>query len=162
MNQILLGVGDYGVTNKPGSALKTLALGSCVAVIIMDANTRTIGMDHIALPDSSINQERAKEKPGYFSDTGIVSLLRAMRGVGANVVGPGVIIKLVGGANVMDTNGTFNIGKRNVLAIKKNLWRFKLGPVAEDVGGKISRTVTVDVDTGRVIITSPGRDPWEI
>ena len=62
----------------------------------------------------------------------------------------------------MDPNNTFSIGKRNILAIKKILWKFGMGAVAEDVGGGISRTVSVDVDGGRVTISSPARESWEI
>ena len=62
----------------------------------------------------------------------------------------------------MDPNETFKIGKRNVLAIRKTLWRFRLGAIAEDVGGNISRSVAVDMNTGKVIISSPGRGEWEL
>jgi len=159
---ILLGVGDLGATNKHGDSIRTIGLGSCVAVIILDPKIRCIGMNHVALPDSSTSPERAEIKPGHFADTGIPTLLREMEKFGCNCKGGGKIVKLVGGANVMDPHNTFNIGKRNVLAIRKILWQFGMGAIAEDIGGHISRTVEVDVDTGRVIITSPGRQHWEI
>jgi len=162
MKTIILGVGDYDVTNTPGQQLKTLGLGSCVAVIILDPVSRCIAMDHVALPESKISPDRARQKPGYFADTGIPALLEAMKRTGAGKNHQKMIVKLVGGANVMDPNNTFNIGKRNVLAIKKILWKYGMGPLAEDVGGRISRTVTVDVDTGRVHVSSPGRTDWEV
>ena len=62
----------------------------------------------------------------------------------------------------MDPNGTFNIGKRNVLAIRKILWKLRLGARKEDVGDNFSRTVSVDVDTGKVLISSPKRGEWEL
>jgi len=62
----------------------------------------------------------------------------------------------------MDPNNTFNIGKRNVLALKKHLWAYGLGPLAEDVGGNHSRTVSVFVDTGKVVVNCPGRGQWEV
>jgi len=159
---IILGVGDFGATSKPGEAIKTIGLGSCVAVIMLDPETHTVGMDHVALPDSSASAERARQKPGHFADTGLPALLEAMKRSGWNGNTRRLIVKLVGGANVMDPNGTFNIGKRNVLAIKKILWQHGMGAVAEAVGGQISRTVTVDVDTGRVRISTPGREEMEI
>lgn len=161
MSMIVLGVGEFGATRQPGSVIKTYALGSCVALILMDPRTRSVGMAHIALPESEVNRDRAKERPGYFADTGIPALLRAMAKCGCK--GPrGVMAKLVGGAKVMDDNNIFNIGKRNVLAIKKILWQHGMGAVAEDIGGSISRTVQVDVDSGRVIISSSNRSTWEI
>ena len=162
MKTIMLGVGDFGASNTAGDIVKTMALGSCVSVILLHPPTRTIGMAHIALPDSQTNLDRAKEKPGYFADTGVPALLKAMAKISGDTKTKGYIVKLTGGAKVMDPNNLFNIGDRNVLAIKKVLWRFAMGPVAEDTGGQISRTVAVHVDTGRIFISSPGRKDWEI
>lgn len=161
--KLMIGVGDYGAICEPGGILKTMALGSCVAVVIMDRKTRCVAMDHVALPDSSIASDRAGREPGRFADTGIPALFDMMK-TKAGSVSPasGLIVKLAGGANVADPNNTFNIGKRNVLAIKKVLWRYGLGPVAEDVGGSHSRTVTVYRDTGRMVLSCPGRPDWEI
>jgi chemotaxis protein CheD len=58
----------------------------------------------------------------------------------------------VGGANILDTNRNFYIGKRNVLAIKKHLWKYHLGAIAEDVGADLSRTVSVQVKDGKVLV----------
>jgi chemotaxis protein CheD len=118
------------------------------------------GLLHIALPDSSINLKLALEKPGYFVDTGIPILIKKMLDYGCQYTD--LIVKIAGGANIMDPQETFRIGSRNILAVKKHLWRYKLGPVAEDVGDSISRTMTVVVDNGRVIITSPGNGEWEL
>lgn len=159
---IILGVGDIGATAMRGESLRTIGLGSCVAVIILDPVTHCIAMDHVALPDSSTSPERAKAKPGHFADTGLPALLQLMAKEGSSPTGRGKIVKLVGGANVMDPNNTFNIGKRNVLAIKKSLWALGMGAIAEDIGGHISRTVQVDVESGRVVISSPSRESWEI
>jgi len=162
MRVMTLGVGELGAARDPGTVITTHALGSCVAVLILDPRTRTVGMAHIALPESKINNGKAQEAPGYFADTGVPALLSEMEQLGCNGNGSGMIVKLVGGARIMDPNNTFNIGKRNVLAIKKVLWSLKMGAVAEDVGGNISRTVAVHVDTGRVVISSSGRNDWSI
>ena len=162
MAHVILGVGDYGASSQPGEEVKTYALGSCVSVIFLDPKTRTVGMVHVALPDSSINKAKAQEKPGYFADTGIPALLQAMTRYGCDKRGKGLVVKLCGGANVMDTNDTFMIGKRNALAIKKILWSFGMGAVSEDLGGNFSRTVTISVETGQVTLSSPGRPNWQL
>ena len=162
MKDIILGIGDFGASNTSGSTVKTFALGSCVAVIFLDPKNRAVGMVHIALPDSSINEAKARERPGYFVDLGVPLLLKEMARYGSPVNGRGLVVKLVGGASIMDHNDTFNIGKRNVLAIKKILWTHGMGAVAEDVGGNHSRTVTVAVDSGKVTVTCPGRGQWEV
>lgn len=153
MKQTNVGIGELAVSKNPEEKLKTFGLGSCVAVIVLDPKIRSVGLMHVALPESSINPEKAQKQPGYFADTGIPHLLGEMCKLGSNPKGVGLIFKLVGGAQVMDPNQRFNIGKRNVLAIKKILWKHSLAVVAEEVGGNISRTVDVDAGTGRVTIS---------
>jgi len=157
-------VGDLAASNVPGTALRTFGLGSCVAVVILHPATQTAGMVHVALPHSSVSPAKAVKQPGYFADTGIPALLRLMAGMGCQRcdTGRGMIVKLVGGAKVLDPNSLFDIGKRNILAVRKVLWSFGMGPIAEDVGGSFSRTVTVSLDTGRVNISSPGKEDWQI
>lgn len=162
MNQIILGVGELGASREAGTVIKTFALGSCIAVVFFSPVTRSAGMVHVALPESLINQEKARERPGYFADTGIPPLLRKMAALGNRPEGQGLTVKLIGGASIMDFNGVFNIGKRNLLAIKKILWGLGLGAIAEDVGGNYSRTVTVDVATGAVSVSCPGRGQWQV
>lgn len=152
MAQINVGIGELAVSNNPDEKLKTFGLGSCVAMIVLDPKVRAVGLIHLALPDSSINLEKAQKQPGYFVDTGLPYLFKEMSKLGTHPQGKGLIVKLVGGAQVMDPNQRFNIGKRNVLTIKKILWSLQLAVVAEEVGGTISRTVEVNVKTGRVTI----------
>ncbi len=156
MKTVLLGIGDIGISNDPEEILKTCALGSCVAVIILNPSVRAAAMAHIALPCSSTNIKKARLKPGYFADTGIPALLKLMNKVSSNGTRKNLFVKIVGGAQIMDKRNTFNIGKRNVLAIKKILWSYGLGVIAEDTGGDISRTVIVPLSTGKVIVSSPG------
>lgn len=162
MSVIMLGIGDYGATNKSGHKVKTMALGSCVGVVFLDPGARAVGMAHVALPDSSIDPRKKAEKPGYFADTAVPALLEAMRGAGARGELRSMYVKLVGGANVLGSNISFDIGRRNVLALKKILWQYKTGPVAEDVEGNFSRTVSVDVDTGVIEISCPGKGVWTL
>ena len=72
-----------------------------------------------------------------------------------------LMFRLAGGANVMDEGGRFNIGKRNALAVKRELWRLGYGVKSEDVGGNISRTISLSVASGTVIVSSAGNQ-WEL
>ena len=153
MKQINVGIGELAVSKNPEEKIKTFGLGSCVAVIVLDPKVRSVGLMHVALPDSAINPEKAEKQPGYFADTGLPHLLKEMAKLGSNPKGQGLIFKLVGGAQVMDPNHRFNIGKRNTLTIKKILWKYNLAVVAEETGGHKSRTVDVDAGTGRVTIS---------
>lgn len=162
-NQIIVGIGGHAATCSPGKVLRTLALGSCVGLVILDKNTRCIGLVHVALPESELNPEYAKECPGQFADTAVPAILNEMRNVAGSISNAnGLIVKLAGGANVADTNNKFNIGKRNVVAINKALWRYNLAPKATDVGGSFSRSVSVYRDNGRIILSSPGKVDWKL
>ena len=162
MGTLVLGVGEYGTVANPGEVIKTFALGSCVAVVVMDRRTRVVGMLHVALPSSKTNLERAKTDPGYFADTGIPELLEKMVEAGTQRGDKDLIVKLAGGAKVLDVGNKFDVGKKNQLAVKKALWAHGLTPRAEDLGGGISRTVEVDIDKGRTVISTSQREPWEI
>lgn len=159
MAQINVDIGDFKISGSAGDVIKTFALGSCVAVIIYDKVKKIGGMIHIALPDSTIDTEKAALRPAYFADTGLPLMIEQMKKMG--VVKDNIWIKIAGGANIMDPNGVFDIGKRNILAVKKVLWKSALGPVAEDVGGTLSRTVSLSLEDGRIVLSNSGKE-WEL
>lgn len=161
MAKIIVGIGDAAVSANTEDEIKTFALGSCVAVIILDPKTRAVGMVHIALPDSKIDPAKGQQLPGYFADTGLPHLFKLLSKFDVRSH-PGLIIKLIGGANVLQQHDHFQIGKRNVTAIKKMLWDMKLPITAEDVGENHSRTVTVELKTGKVFASSSDGREWRV
>ena len=107
-----------------------------------------------------MNPERARTQPGYFADTGVELLMKEF----IRRHSPrrsDIALRLAGGANVMDEAGHFNIGKRNLLAVKRELWKLGYGVKCEDVGGSIGRTVSLSVATGTVIVSNGGNQ-WEL
>ncbi|MDD3268461.1 MAG: chemotaxis protein CheD [Syntrophomonadaceae bacterium] len=160
MANIIVGIGEMAVSRSPDDILKTFALGSCVAVILLAPQKKTVGLVHVALPDSKLNKALAAEKPGQFADTGIPNLLSKMVFHGCQNVA--MVAKIAGGANFLNDGGIFKIGERNVQATKQILSRLNLNLISEDVGKNIGRTVYVDVNTGRIQILSPGRGEWEL
>lgn len=159
MNLLEVGIGGLEVSADRDSAIKTYALGSCVALIIYDKVNRIGGMIHIALPDSEINREKAEKMPAYFADTGLPLLFQKMNENGAKRSSSW--IKLAGGASVIKSCESFDIGKRNILAVRKILWNKKLGIAKEDVGGDYSRTVSLNIEDGTVTISNSGKN-WEL
>ncbi len=158
MNRVDVGIGDV-VVSTGDDELKTYALGSCVALVVWDAVLKAGGMIHIALPEAQINPEKARERPGYFADTGLPLLFSELNRVGANR--RSCWVKLIGGASILDDNNTFDIGRRNALAVKKYLWKIGLALTSEDLGGSISRTVSLSVPTGVLSITN-GNQRWTL
>jgi len=162
MKTIFVGIGGVDLSDNPDEMLKTMALGSCVAVIIRDPFSNLTGMVHVALPEASINLDKAQKLPGFFADTGITLLMNLLKKKGLKTVVPRLIVKIAGGSQVMDSSNNFNIGKRNILAVKKMLWKFGMAPKAEDTGGDISRTVSIICGTNDLLINVPGRDLYKI
>ena len=48
MSQKVVIVGEEAHSGQPDAILKTFALGSCVAIVLLDPATRVIGMVHVA------------------------------------------------------------------------------------------------------------------
>jgi chemotaxis protein CheD len=157
---VVVGVADMKVSADPDATLATYALGSCIAVAIHDPLARVAGMLHYMLPESGIDAGKAERSPFMFADTGIPLLFRAVTEKGADK--RRLSVRLVGGAQVMDAEGVFNIGKRNYLAAKKILWKAGVLIGAEEVGGSVSRTIRLEVDSGRLWMRTGGGTEQEI
>ncbi len=160
MKQFVVGVGDGGISRDPEAVIVTFALGSCIAVMLHDPVVKVAGMVHYMLPESSMSSEKSRERPFMFADTGIPHLLRAILEYGADK--RRLVVLAAGGAQTMDDNGVFNIGKRNCLALRKVLWKAGLIAHAEDTGGTVARTVRMEVGSGRVWLHAPGGEAREL
>jgi len=162
MPDLVLGIGDMGISNDPGVNIKTYALGSCIAVVLYNAEFKTGGMVHIALADSNINEEKSKIKPGYFADTGIPELLTRMRKKMGSLDLSGLEIKLIGGARVIRDERFFDIGGKNIETARKLIRSMGLKIKSEDTAGDISRTVTLFTADGRTMISNVEKGKWFI
>ena len=147
---VVVDIADFAVTDDPRATLVTHSLGSCIGVTIWDPGARVGGMIHFMLPDSSLAPEKAKANPAMFANTGIPALFKTAYKLGA--VKKRMIVKVAGGAQLLDDNGTFNIGKRNYVMVRKLFWKNSILIDAEDIGGSISRTLRLSVGTGRVML----------
>jgi chemotaxis protein CheD len=90
--------------------------------------------------------------PYLFADTGIPRQLRLVYEAGARK--SLVTVKIAGGAQMMVESNPFHIGKRNILAVRKALWRAGTLIAAADVGGRESRTVRLGVGSGRFLMST--------
>lgn len=150
-NVINIGISDLNVCKAPG-VLATYALGSCVGICLLDKLHNVGGLAHIMLPNS---KESSKPSDNFrrYADTGITELINTMARQGANVAS--LTAKIAGGAQMFETKlQTFNIGERNVAAVKKVLAYYKIKIIAEDTGLNYGRTVFFDVGTGVMQVKS--------
>ncbi len=65
-------------------------------------------------------------------------------------------VRAAGGASMMDPQNVFDIGRRNCLAMRKTLWKAGVMLHGEAVGGVRSRTVRLEVATGKFLIQEAG------
>jgi chemotaxis protein CheD len=154
MSALVVGISDCKVSADSDSVLVTYALGSCIAVAIHDPVTKVAGMLHFMLPESAIDAAKAQQNPFMFADTGIPRLLEAVRAGGA--LPRRMVVRLAGGAQVLDGEGVFQIGKRNYLAARRILWKAGVLIAAEAVGGEVSRTTRLEVGSGRMWLREGG------
>lgn len=147
---VKVGIADIKTSANPDDVIVTYALGSCIAVMVHDPKRKIGGMIHYMLPNAKDGQVPEGKSPAMFADLGVPMLFNAMYALGAKR--DRLVIKVAGGANINDENGTFKIGKRNYSLLRKLLWKNNLMITAEDVGGSVSRTVRLDVSTGEVLL----------
>jgi len=149
-----VGMADCRIGDAPGQVLATYALGSCIGLALHDAKAGVGGLLHFMLPDSGIDHERGRENPWMFADTGIPILLDKLCARGASK--RRLTARAAGGASMMDQQNIFDIGRRNYLAMRKILWKAGVMVHGEAVGGIRSRTVRLEIGTGKFLIQEGG------
>jgi chemotaxis protein CheD len=152
MNLVTVGLGKSLISTSPSDLLITYALGSCVAVLIHDPETQVGGMLHLVLPWSGIDPVKARQNPFHFADTGIPLLLQ--RAIALGAARHRLVVAIAGGSQIMDPHEKFGIGKENCVAVRKLISETGLTLRTEEVGGKASRTVCLEIGTGRTFARS--------
>ncbi len=152
---IKVGMADLNVCAAP-EALTTLGLGSCVGIVLYDSSTKTAGMVHVMLPDST--KIKNNENVAKFADTGIDALIGKLISIGANR--NRLIAKIAGGAQMFafnSNNDMLRIGERNTEASKLKLQSLGIRILAEDTGLDYGRTIEFYPETGQLYIKSVGK-----
>jgi chemotaxis protein CheD len=155
-----VGVGDCKVSAQPGDCLVTYGLGSCIGLSIWDPVAKVGGLLHFMLPESSQDPAKAAANPYLYADTGIPLLFKTSYKLGAEK--KRLLVRVAGGAQVLDGDGVFNIGKRNYLAMKKIFWKAGVLIHVEEVGGSVSRTLRLEISTGRLLVQEAGAEAREL
>ncbi|HXG73372.1 MAG TPA: chemotaxis protein CheD [Candidatus Nitrosotenuis sp.] len=144
-------MGGLGITTPEKKTLQTF-VGSCVAVCVYDATAKIAGMAHVMLPKNNTSNPEPKPE-GKFADVALKMLVERLVANGADA--SRLRAKMAGGANVFRNEGkqnTFNIGGRNIDAVRSTLKEKKIPLVSEDVGSNNGRWVTFDASSGQMTI----------
>ncbi len=159
-NMIKVGMADLNICHSP-DAITTLGLGSCVGVALYDKTTKTAGLVHVMLPDSTkVRQNSNKAK---FADTGIDLLIEMLAKEGVRKTS--LTAKIAGGAQMFafsSNNDMLRVGERNVEAVKAKLKSLGIRILAEDTGLNFGRTVEFYPENGDFLIKAVGKPPRTI
>lgn len=152
----IVGVADMKISAKRDDTLITYALGSCLGISIYDPVAGVGGLLHVMLPLSTIDPKKAVGNPFMFVDTGVPNLFLGSYKAGARK--ERLIVKVAGGACVSgnEEGDYFQIGKRNFVMLRNLLWKNGVLLQAHDVGGKESRTMSLDLASGEVALKING------
>lgn len=142
-DRLKVGISDYKVSDSPDEII-TLGLGSCVGIAIYDRTTKRGGLSHIMLPDSTAFKNNIKIPK--FADLAIPEMAKEIK-KGRRPTG--LVAKIAGGASMFDFTDSINgnIGQRNIEAVEKILKEMNIPILGKSVGGKVGRTMIVDLET---------------
>lgn len=150
----IVGVADMKVSNQTGDTIVTDSLGSCIGVAIYDSQAKVGGILHYMLPDSAIDGEKAKNNPFLFADTGIPELLNHVYALGAEK--SRIRVFAAGGAEIMEQEGIFNLGRQNYSALMQILNKHHIPIWKQAVGGYSNRTVKLEIASGNIYLNTSG------
>lgn len=156
--RITIGISEMSL-GKDNTLLITVGLGSCVGIALWDPVVKIGGLSHIMLPDSEAIKNHRKFNPGKFANTALPLLLDHMIKSGA--VKRRIVAKIAGGAQMFNFS-RFDVGKRNVEAVKSMLEEHSIKLLAEDVLGDKGRTILFNCENGVLIVKKIGQDMKKI
>jgi chemotaxis protein CheD len=138
---------EMKISTNPAETLVAFSIGSGIGLTVFDPVTGIGGILSYILPDSTGARGVDPEKAHLmFADTGIPFFMDAIFEHGACQNNMKIVI--AGGAHILDQPGEFNIGQKNVEALKTCLNRYDLQICHEDIGGTLSRTLSLEIGSG--------------
>lgn len=153
VKKISVGIADMKIGRQEGTLI-TYALGSCIGITFYDPMIKLGALLHIMLPENNMADSNLLK----YADTGIRETLRKLYAFGASK--HRLVCKIAGGAKMFEMKGPGglgNIGERNAQNVKRILMAEGLRISAEDVGANYARTMSLELETGQVIIKSAGK-----
>ena len=154
MKQIV-DISDAKVSNNVNDELITYSLGSCIGVALYDPVVKAGGLLHFQLPNSKTRSGTDTSRPLMYADSGMQFMLDRLLAFGINK--KRLIVKIAGGAQMMNDAKMFQIGKRNYAAVRQYLWKNGMFIDAEDIGGKAARNMSLSLADGSVSIKCQGQ-----
>ena len=145
----VINAGEY-YTSAEDELIGTL-LGSCVAVCLYDRVRQISGMNHFMLPGRISKADIFQDRSAKYGIIAMNKLLERLREMGAERCN--IVAKIFGGGSVLELEQrVITIPDENV-RLAKILLEMEDIPITEfDTGGRFTRKVMMDVQSGRVYL----------
>jgi chemotaxis protein CheD len=138
---------EMRISTNPVETLVAFSIGSGMGVTVHDPVGGVGGILNFMLPDSgSANGINPDRVPFMFADTGIPAFLAAL--VAQDAQPDRLKVVIAGGAYIMDQADAYNIGRKNIAALKTCCDAYNLKIHHENTGGSNSRTLSLDIGSG--------------
>lgn len=135
--------GEYFVSGE--NLVIMTVLGSCIAACLWDSRARVGGMNHFMLPEGD-----SLDASGRYGSYAMELLINEMQKLGARR--ETLQAKIFGGAQVMHTFTTMNVGERNTRFVRDYLRTERIPVVSEDVLDIYPRKVCYFPATGKAMV----------
>lgn len=152
--QLVVGIGDMKLGRQEGTII-TYALGSCIGIALYDPMIKLGALVHIMLPEKGNITDNNIFK---YADTGLKETFRKLYAYGGDK--RRMSARIAGGAKMFDIKGGSslgNIGERNTQSVKRVLAQEGIRLLKEDTGANYARTMSLDLQSGVVLIKTFGR-----
>ena len=139
--------GEFYVTVQDEAI--TTVLGSCVSACIRDVDLNIGGINHFMLPlKGSVRDSMAIVSDSFrYGNWAMEYLINEILKAGGRR--RALEVKIFGGGNVVKSLHAAGIGVKNIEFITKYLYDENLKLAAQDVGGKVGRSIVYYPKTGR-------------
>lgn len=142
-------MGRFAISDDSKVVMESF-VGSGIALCLYDPHAKIACMAHIMHPETQ-NDADMRENYAKYANVAIRNALTSMAERGAQV--ERILAKMAGGAEIFshqEKQGMFNIGERNIQAVKSLLSKKGIKLVSEDTGMSHSRHISFSVESGQV------------
>ena len=148
---VAMGKGMVGSASD-WDVISSTGIGSCIALVIYDPETKTGGLAHIMLP--VFTGSNYTLYPFAYADTAVQAIIARLVGLGSDT--KSLVAKAAGGANMFleRHSDTKTVGEQNSFSVQQILEMQKIPLLAADFGGKKGRSVALNLCDGALVVST--------
>jgi len=153
MQTLVVKMGEVQASREDAT-LETFGVGSCVAIVLYDPQTKIGGMAHVMLTQERASDMQKTAHPLRFVEQAIPFLIKAVERLGAER--SRLVAHVVGGAQMFQSyrDPSNAIGPKNTETTLQILREAGIPVRTKETGGTKGRNVHFDLATGTVNVNS--------